>query len=164
MGMCGNYIAVSNDELRQIKDGTTGIYDLCELSQTDGRDITDIDKAWDMMSFTFTGETFGMGTSPEYCVVPMLIDQTLERYSDEFNAFYLSEKQVQEVSDYLSDVDKETLRAKFNHDELVANEVYGVSEDDAEGDFEYMLEYVFSLKNFYKKVAEKKQAVIFWIC
>ena len=162
MGMCGNYIAVSEDELKAVQDGKAGIFELCE---TEGRAATDIDKAWEMMSFTFTGERFGMGTSSEYLVVPMIIDQMLERYADEgINAYWLTQAQVKEAEAFLADTDEAKLRSNFDHDELVANEVYGAEDGRAEEDFEYMKQYVFSLRDFYKKAAEENKAVIFWIC
>ena len=162
MGMCGNYISVTNEELKAVQDGKADIFELCK---TEGRSVTDIDKAWDMMSFTFTGEHFGMGNSAEYLVVPMIIDQMLDEYSEEgINAYWLTQAQVKEASAFLADIDEVKLKANFDHDELVANEVYGVHADFAEEDYSYMKEYVFSLRDFYKKAAEENKAVIFWIC
>nr|MBP3283133.1 DUF1877 family protein [Treponema sp.] len=160
MGMCGNYIAVEEKGLKKIKKGKA---DLFALSSEEGRLACDIDKAWWLIGWTLTDEA-GDGEPPAGYVVPLLRAQSIESDGLDYGANWLTAAQVREAAAYLADIDEVKLRSMYDHDFLVTNEVYGVHEDDAEGDFDYIKGYVFVLRDFYKQAADANKAVVFWVC
>ena len=160
MGLTGNYIAVEEKELKKIKKGKA---DLFALTGEDGRLACDIDKAWDMLNITLTGEHFD-GDPPAGYVVPMIRERLIDGYADEFNAYLLSAQQVKEAAAYLAELTEEKFRSLYDHDELVDNEVYGMVDGGAEFEFGYITEYLAVLKDFYKKAAGANKAVVFWVC
>ena len=159
MGMTGNYIAVDETELKKIIAGGADFFALCD---EDGRLTCDIDKSWWLIGWTLT-DSAGDGEPPAGYVVPLLSEQSIENDDLDYGANYLTATQVKETAVYLAELDEKKLRAMYNHDFLVQNEVYCVQKNDAEGDFEYIKEYLFVLKDFYKKASDENKAVVFWV-
>ena len=156
MGMTGCYIAVSEIELSKIISGEMKIYPLLE----DEHEQLDIDKAWDMLHFSLTGER-GDGEAPMCYVVPLLQNQGIDSDELDFGAGYLFPNQVKEASAYLETLTEEKIRELYDFDELTENEVYCVTNE--EDDIDYISSFLPDIKSFFEKASQANNAIVFLI-
>lgn len=79
-------------------------------------------------------------------------------------AFFLTAKQVAEVSRYLQDLTKEEIWQLYDFPAMVKSQVYLTeSISDGEEIFDYLYFNLMTLKDFYQQAADEDKAVIFYI-
>ncbi|WDQ33549.1 DUF1877 family protein [Paenibacillus marchantiae] len=102
MGMSGRYLVVTNELVASIKSGEVSVHD-CSVE-------LDIDKMWQMLQFTLTGEVVE-GQPPLGYVVPLAGEQYLGNYSD-MDLFLLNNEQVLEAYMALEQLTPEELKKR----------------------------------------------------
>lgn len=159
MGMIGTYVAIDGEELQLLIDGEEDIMDI----DPDDYDTLNIDKSWMAIHFLLCGKTEG-GKPPMGYVVPMREKNELDCYM-EYGAFYCTPKQVREASDYLSSLDDDEIRKKYDYKKMQKKGVYPLFGDDdgedAEEFYEYVHDNLVALRDFLKQTAEKDYGVVF---
>lgn len=158
MGMLGNYIAVGEDELKRLRSGERDILDINPKDYP----TLDIDKSWQAVHYLLCGD-IADGEPPMGYVVPLRDDNFLESEM-EFGAFFADAGQVREAVKYLDSLDEDKLNGMFDFSAMLADEVYPImDESDEDGFFEYLCDYVEKIRNFYMKIAERGDAVVFYV-
>lgn len=154
MGMSGRYLVVTNELVASIKSGEVSVHD-CSVE-------LDIDKMWQMLQFTLTGEVVE-GQPPLGYVVPLAGEQYLGNYSD-MDLFLLNNEQVLEAYMALEQLTPEELKKRFSLEEMVAEGVYPVMEDwDAEETFQEIVQTLNDVQALYQATAASGNGIVFYI-
>ncbi len=163
MGMAGTYIAVEELLLRQIINGDK---DILEIDPTQYQTLY-VDKSWQAIQYLLCKDVDG-GDPPMY-VVPARDENELNCKFDlsDFNAFYITAKQVKEAAGYLNSLDVNTLMNMYYFKLMEENKISPLhgkeNEDEADVFYEYIYFYLSKIKNFFDLTAEKGYAIIFYI-
>lgn len=154
MGMSGRYLVVTNELVASIKSGEVSVHD-CSVE-------LDIDKTWQMLQFTLTGEVVE-GQPPLGYVVPLSGEQYLGNYSD-MDLFFLNNEQVLEAYMALEQLTPEELKKRFSLEQMVAEGVYPVMEDwDAEETFQEIVQTLNDVQALYQATAASGNGIVFYI-
>jgi hypothetical protein len=154
MGMSGRYLVVTNELVASIKSGEVSVHD-CSVE-------LDIDKMWQMLQFTLTGEVVE-GQPPLGYVVPLAGEQYLGNYSD-MDLFLLNNEQVLEAYMALEQLSPEELKKRFSLEQMVAEGVYPVMEDwDAEETFQEIVQTLNDVQALYQATAASGNGIVFYI-
>lgn len=157
MGMIGKFMAVDHQDLEAILSGEESILSL------ENELAVDIDKAWQAISYLLCGSLFDTDDAPMCYVVPMMGENVIESEMD-FGAFYLTIEQAREANDYLLTLDEVAIKANYDFEAMVQDEVYPISEEEDKDEFfQYIYHHFLNLKSFYKLAAQESKAVIFYI-
>lgn len=157
MGMIGKFMAVDYQDLEAILSGEESILSL------ENELTVDIDKAWQAIGYLVCGSLFDTDDAPMCYVVPMMGENVIESEMD-FGAFYLTAEQVREAYDYLLILDEAAIKASYDFEAMVQDEVYPISEEEDKDEFfQYIYHHFLNLKSFYKSAAQEGKAIIFYI-
>ena len=157
MGMIGKFMAVDYQDLEAILSGEKSILSL------ENELAVDIDKAWQAIGYLVCGSLFDTDDAPMCYVVPMMGENVIESEMD-FGAFYLTAEQVREANDYLLALDEEAIKASYDFETMVQDEVYPISEEEDKDEFfQYVYHHFLNLKAFYKLASQQEKAVVFYI-
>lgn len=161
MGMIGHFLAIDVKKLEPVLEGELNILDLEEEAEPE-KEPLDIDKSWQAIQYLLCGD-IDEGELPMGYVVPMMAENAIECEMD-FEAFYLTPKQVREAGDYLQVLSREEIKQMYDFQSMVEDEIYPLTEEDDEDEFyEYIVYHLTELKQFYKRAAQQGHAVIFYI-
>ena len=154
--MIGTYLVVNDEELEKIKSGELSLWDIKE-------NACDIDKAWHVIQYMFTGE-LADGEPPYGYIVPMIAELLLPEVETDYGVFCLSEEQAAEAYTCIKGMTEAEFKEQFTFDEMAEAGVYPIVDDeDPEELFQYIWANFQALQDFYKMAAEGKQKVIFYI-
>lgn len=154
MGMSGRYLVVTKELVESIKSGEVSVHD-CSVE-------LDIDKTWQMLQFTLTGEVVE-GQPPLGYVVPLSGEQYLGNYSD-MDLFFLNNEQVLEAYMALEQLTPEELKKRFSLEQMAAEGVYPVMEDwDAEETFQEIVQTLNDVQALYQATAASGNGIVFYI-
>lgn len=158
VGMIGNYVAINEDELNQIRDGKIDLADI----DSSNYDELDIDKSWQAIHFLLC-EDIEDGELPLGYVVPILLDNGIK--SDyEYGAYYLTNEQVKVAHESMKSLSKTDLLGMYHFESFVEKEIYPiVKNEDEEQFFEYIYRYFLNISKFFEKIITDKNAVVFYI-
>lgn len=152
MGMIGQYLLVTDEELSKLKNNELDIY----FKESD----LDIDKSWQLLHFILCGE-IGGGEPPLGHVVP-LNDSIID--NDSLGTFYLTASEVEEAYSAIQDLSADNFNKMYNFHDLMDEQLYPLVEnDDSYEIFEYTYSYFLEIKDLYKQAVANKQSVIFFI-
>ncbi|MCI0764022.1 YfbM family protein [Bacillus sp. TL12] len=152
MGMIGQYILVTDEELSKLQNKELDIY----FKEPD----LDIDKSWQLLHFILCGEVGG-GEPPLGHVVP-LNDSIID--NDTLGTFYLIASEVEEAYLAIKDLRKPDFKEMYNFHDLMDEQLYPlVEDDDSDEIFEYTYSCFLGIKDLYKQAVLNKQCVIFFI-
>ncbi|PFR20585.1 MULTISPECIES: YfbM family protein [Bacillus cereus group] len=152
MGMIGQYLLVTDEELSKLKNNELDIY----FKESD----LDIDKSWQLLHFILCGE-IGGGEPPLGHVVP-LNDSIID--NDSLGTFYLTASEVEEAYSAIQDLSADDFNKMYNFHDLMDEQLYPLVEnDDSYEIFEYTYSYFLEIKDLYKQAVANKQSVIFFI-
>ncbi|GBF74283.1 hypothetical protein PA598K_02619 [Paenibacillus sp. 598K] len=158
MGMIGIYVAISEEEARQLADGQL-LPDDMELYERD--DQLDIDKSWQAISFVLTGELAG-GSPPLSYAVPTIGELLLD-YGD-YGAFYLLPAQLAEAAQALSEISEEEFHNLYVQHSPIEHQIYPVTEgEDPKELLDYLEHHFTALVAYYRRAAERGQGMLFYI-
>ncbi len=165
MGMTGNYFRTSKSNAMNVREGKYSLADLIYDDAQEGN-IIDIDKAWHAIQFTLTGCPYG-GDDDNIFSKLVLSGNVLtddEKELAEFSAMLISSDDVRKLSEALNKLTEEEFRNSFDIGDMLANDIYPITEDEEEdGFFEYVWACLSELKEFMVKASEENQVVIFYI-
>lgn len=152
MGMIGQYVLVTDEELSKIKNNELDIY----FKESD----LDIDKSWQLLHFILCGE-IGGGEPPLGHVVP-LNDSIID--NDSLGTFYLTASEVEEAYLAIKDLSASDFNNMFNFQDLMDEQLYPLVEDDDPNEIlEYTYNYFLEIQKLYKQAVSNKQCAIFFI-
>lgn len=159
MGMYGTYVAITEKQAQEIKKNPSKLFDV------DSDIRLDIDKSWEAIHYVLCAD-ISDGELPMGNVVPMHMDNFLDLEEMQYGAFMITSNALKEVYEYMTEVDKELFKSMYDIEELIEEEIYPLSPEDAdEGEefFEYLYENFEAIEAFYKKVLDLNMSVIFYI-
>lgn len=160
MGMQGTYVAISKHDLEAIEK------DANEVLNIDSNIRLDIDKSWQALHYTLTGDLED-GEPPMSYVVPTNLDNSLDLEVPDLETFILTNKQVKEAYQHMTTIDKGAFSKMYNLENMVEDGVYPLSSADLEDEpnnfMEYLYENLEAIKAFYKQAIEEDKAVVFYI-
>jgi len=161
MGMRGNYTAFENSLLIQIINDDKDFFDI-DPAQCP---CLNVDKSWQAIQYLLCKKIDG-GEPPNGYVVPIRDENKLNCKFD-FDAFYITAKQVKEASDYLGSLDNSTLMNMYDFKLMREKKIYPLcgneSDDEAGMFYEYIYSNIDKLKRYFEQMAEKEYAIIFYV-
>jgi hypothetical protein len=163
--MLGCYVRVSPDELKAVIDDPSGIDDLIFPDEEDDEEpqgAFDLDKAWHLIHFLLTGESWG-GKGP---IAQAVLGGTSIADTDSgYGPFrYLLAEQVVETAQALAGVSAQSLWARFDAASAAAAGIY--PQDAWEGsdtDREYILGNYETLCHCFSEAAASGEAMLLYI-
>lgn len=166
MGMIGNYLRVTKDELENYISDSSLLEDRFynEENQND-KNLIDIDKSWEGLFFLLTSKSLATAeeASPPLAwtlTPPQEIDPDQDMgYGP---ATYTTIEQTKEVNQALNKISVDELRNKYNGTLMMEMGIYPEIWDENES-LEYLIEDFNKVKDFYDKATAENQAVIFFI-
>lgn len=166
MGMVGNYLRVSNEELEKYLADSSLLEDRVYEDDIDNdKYLIYVDKSWEGLFFLLTGKS--LATSDE-ASTPLQWTLTAPQFIDPDQdmgygpAVYTTIEQTKEVHNALNKITVDELRNKFDGKLMMKLEIYPGGWDDDES-LEYLIENFNSVKDFYSKAAADNQAVIIFL-
>jgi hypothetical protein len=166
MGMIGNYLRVSKEELESyIADSSILEVRVYDEEYLIDENLIDVDKTWEGLFFILTGQSFATAekASPPLLwtlIPPQVIDPDLDMgYGP---ATYSTVEQTMEVSTAINKISIDEVKNRFNGKVMKDMEIYPGSWDDIDS-LEFLIENFILLKDFYNRAAAEKQAVIIFL-
>lgn len=166
MGMIGNYLRVSEDELKDfLKDSNKLEERVYNESEEPDPHLIDIDKAWDGIFYLLTGKTL---SSYNEAITPLawISFPTNEIDPDQDMGYgpacYTTPEQTRELSAALNSISEEEFKSKYDGKLMMQLDIYPQVWDGDDG-LDYLVGYFSELKTFYQTAAENNEAVIVFI-
>lgn len=157
MGMCGQYVAMSDTEIKAMIAGEVA---KDRLYSADNFKL-DIDKTWEAIHFVLCGEEFD-GAPPLGYVVPLLLDRNVD-FGD-YGAFYILSSEVAEAYESIKEWDEKQLRQHYNFAQMVEQQIYPIVEDEDENElFEYIWFHFASIQKYLEEVVSQGKGIIFFV-
>lgn len=164
MGMIGNIVSVSPDELKNFLENTelmeAKIFDE-HAHQADW--LLDLDKAWEGIHYLLSGKGMMELETPNVLTRAFFTFQIINEGQDlGYNAQYLTAEQVQATNTELQKIDRAALRQKTSGSAMNTKDIYPCIWDDEDG-MDYLFDTFDEFCDFYAKTAQKKYAIITFI-
>ncbi len=162
MSMIGNYLRISAERLRALREDPSGIMSVVypdgDAAHPDGVHL-DIEKSWHAIHFLLTGDTWG-GQPPLLHVV-MGGAEIGDEDVGYGPARGLTPYEVQAVSSALREISGEALWSRFDEQAFAAAEIYpeGWSADGKD----YVVEHYEALRRFFAEAAEAQDAMLLYL-
>jgi hypothetical protein len=153
MGMTGTFIAVNEEQLKQIEQDNDAFWDIDVSLDNEAR--LDIDKTWHAIHFLLTGTDYETD-GPNGKIV--FGGETLGDPEDAVD--YLTPAQVKEAAQALSSLTLEQLRARYDPAKMTELDLYPAIWDDGDEAWEYVAEYYIMLRDFYARAAAADRFVV----
>lgn len=164
MGMVGNLIRVSQEELDAFKKDSSLLESKVYEEESDEQDwYLYLDKTWEPIQYLLTGEgmsSFGNGQLGRVVLSAQILDE--EQDLGYGPAHFLSPDQVIESNEALQKLDFEKVKKEYDGKAMDEKGIYPGNWDDSEAK-EYVLEYFEELLTFYQKAADNKEAVLMFL-
>ena len=166
MGMIGNYLRVSNEELEAyLSDSSKLEKRVYNGNGQDDPSLLDVDKSWEALFFLLTGQA--LATSDEarppfswVLLPPNEIDPDQDMgYGP---ATYTTAEQTKELSAAINNISSEEIKGRYDGDRMNDMGIYPEvwTEDISK---KYLFDEFNSLKDFFTEAANNNQAVIVFI-
>lgn len=128
-------------------------------------DEIDLDKSWHILHYLFTGSADG--NTPPGCY--LLEGGSYIDYTDiDYKSVYTyNPPQVKEFLEFVSQFNEQTIKQKFDIDDMNKQQIYIVDSsclDDKEELLLYTLEYFEILKTFLNKAVKEEKGMIIFMC
>jgi hypothetical protein len=159
MSMIGHFLAVTPQELDALVADPTRFLEF--VHETRAGEILDIDKAWQAIHFTLTGEPFG-GEPPLANVIFGVrpIEGTDVGVGP---ALGTPAPEVRKIASAVGDISEADFRARLDPAALQQADIYQPIWGDGDEALDYVVENFKAVQRFYAQAAEKKLAVITFI-
>ncbi|MET0637928.1 MAG: YfbM family protein [Chitinophagaceae bacterium] len=160
MGMTGQFLRVSNDDLETYFLNSNLLSERMDASYTGDPEFIDIDKAWEGILFLLTGS--GIAIDPHHPLAKIIMSENVVDEDQNFGfgpATYVTPEEVIQLSKELTTIDRAELTKRYNPVALNEAEIYPQGWDDEEM-LEYVLENYDTLKQFYADAAANGQAIV----
>jgi hypothetical protein len=166
MGMIGNYLRVTKDELQSyLSDSNLLNNRIYDHENQNDKNLIDVDKSWEGLFFLLTGKslaTFEEASTPLLWILipPQEIDSDQDMgYGP---ATYTTIEQTKELNNALNTISIDEIRDKYNGNLMMEMGIYPEAWDNDES-LEYLVESFNTVKDFYNKAAADNQAVIIFL-
>lgn len=158
MSMIGYFLKANDFLVKRIEKGNAGEILFGEEVE---QDLLCIDKAWHAIHFVLTGCVWDI---PDDNILGHMILGGEPVSEEDFGygpARLISKGTVAQIADALKEWDEVTFREKFCMEDLIANEVYPVVEDeDGELFAQYVCENFLELKKYFEAAATDGDSMI----
>lgn len=151
------------------------LYTFPILSEQNDTLVLELDKSWHLISYILTNST-------EMENLPFLVNKVLDEDNlpsinailcgapigkeSEYSSYgylrYLLPEEVKTVSAALSKFSNADIRARFDRGILTQPDIYAVDWENAETEFEWMLDYLEQLVNYYQDAANKENCLLIY--
>jgi hypothetical protein len=169
MGMIGNLIRVSNDELLTFKNDSSQLEDLIYAEESFSEPwYLDLDKTWEALHFLLSGKSIAetsMNETPNSVLETVIFSPQLIDKDQDLGfgpASFNNPVQVKEIFKKLNELDLVELEQKYNGQLLNDSGVYPEVWIEQESK-EYLFDNLKSLISFYKEAATNDEVVIGFI-
>jgi len=164
MGMIQSHLRVDNDTLNAfIKDSSRLEAIVYSDDITNNENFLDLDKAWEGVFFIITKQCLADAVEEEAPLLGILMGPTEIDPDQDMGygpATYTTAEQTRDIYNAIKDLSKDELSANYDPNRMTEEGVYPDIWQDDENALEYLLDYFDDLKNFYKKAAERGEAVV----
>lgn len=160
MSMIGNFMAVTDLELRRLFVKPERVADFLYDENADARKEIDVDKAWHAIHFLLTGDAWGGALPLAFIVLGNEIGDVDVGYGP---ARGFTSAQVKQIDEALRDIDAATLMSRWDARAVRAAEIYGVDPDNVEDETDYVGGYYESLREFVREAAAADCAIIVYV-
>ena len=166
MGMIGNYLRVTKNELEEYLADSSKLEErVYDDENHNDKNLIDVDKSWEGLFFLLTGKSLATADEASPPLVwtltpPNEIDS--EQDMGYGPATYTTIEQTKEISSALNKISADELRAKYDGKLMMEMGIYPEGWDNNES-LEYLIENFNSIKDFYNRAAVDNQAVIIFI-
>lgn len=164
MSMIGNYLRLPETELQKVLEKPEGILEFLypeDDSERDDDRRLDTGKAWHLIHFLLTGDTWG-GEAP-LCNAVMGGTEIGKEDVGYGPASYLTPPEVNEVAAALAAISPEELWQRFDAEAARKAEIYPVGWEGSEIERSYVLEQYASLQAFFDTAAKGGEAMILYL-
>lgn len=166
MGMVGNYLRVSKNELEAYIKESFKLEDrVYDENNEDDKNLIYVDKAWEGIFFLLTGEslsTIENAKEPLSLILNTTLEIDPEQDMGYGPAMYNTIEQTKEISAAMNQITLDELKKRYDAGKMTALGVYPDIWDEEDA-IEYLIEYFNNLKAFYHTAAQEEQAVIFFV-
>jgi hypothetical protein len=166
MGMIGNYLRVTNDELENYLADSSLLEDrVYDEENPNDKNLIDVDKSWEGLFFLLTGKSLATAEEASFplqwiLTPPQEIDPDQDMgYGP---ATYTTIEQTKEINNALNKISVDELRSKYNGKLMMEMGIYPEVWEDIES-LEYLIENFNTIKDFYNKASTENQAVIIFM-
>ena len=162
MGMVGNFLLVSNEELEEFLADSSKLDDrLDEEFDMENSNIVDIDKSWEGILYLLTGQNSEELNHPLSKVLfsGQIIDEDQDLgYGP---GHYLRPDQVKDIYNEISNLSRSDLKAKYDPVNMDKLKIYptGWAENGDEL-FDYLIEYFEKVKEVFANASTSNLAII----
>lgn len=156
--MIGNFFAIEEAKAKELMSNPDAIADFIYSEESpidESEDFLDIDKSWHGIHYILTNDVWE-GEPPARDVI--LGGEAVGEDVGYGPARFLNIEEVKNVNSYLSTINSNYIKEKYNPTELENNEIYPNSWADE--DYDYLVGYFEDLKKFYEKAASENKMVI----
>jgi Domain of unknown function (DUF1877) len=161
MSIIGNFLRLPPEQLQSILAKPSTILELLypeDDSKFPSENHLNIEKAWSILHFLFTGTMDGgEGLLANVVLGGSEIPGVEVGYG---NALYLTVAEVSQVYAEIVSLTGEELWSKFNLAAATRERIYAFDLDDLESEKDYTIDYFRELQEFYRLAYEDEQAVI----
>lgn len=158
MGMIGNFVAVSDEQLAELMRTPAQISEFL-YDSPDLRSLA-VDKAWHGIHFLLAGSPWEGDWPLGFIMLGDPIGDVDVGYGP---ARALTSARVNEVHAALAAIDTAALMAAWDADAIRAEEIYAVNPDDRDGEAEYLGGYYGALKRFIAEASAAGLGMILYI-
>lgn len=166
MGMIGNVIRISQDELNDFLDNSETLENKIYADESyEAEWFLDLDKSWDGINYILTGEIIGgLENEPNKLQRALFSFQLIDEGQDlgYGPAQYLNPNQVKETYSELEKITDNILKNKINGSEMNEIGIYPEIWTESES-HEFLIDSFNEFKEFYKKASENNQAIVTYL-
>ena len=160
MGMIGNFMQISSEQLESLKQDPDSVGDFLFPEDGGMPNCCDIDKAWQGIHFLLAGNPWqGEGAIGQVVMGGTELGEDLGFGP----ARYLTPEQVKQVAQAIEPIDRAELQRRFDPQSMAANDIYAFHPEDADDDLDYYLTYYDELKQYYVQAATNDRAMLLFL-
>ena len=165
MSMIGCFAKITPSQLQgviQDPDSVAALVFSADESSSESIEELDLDKAWNLIHFLLTGDTWG-GEGP--LAKAIMGGEVLEDTDTGYGPFrYHEPGQVRLISEALGKIDSEALWQNFDAQKVKEAEVYPIGAwEGSDEDKQYTCQNFDELKRFYSEAARDSSALLLYI-
>lgn len=160
MGMIGYYYKTDEDTLQKIQEGSVGSIVFSEERE---QNLLDMDKTWHAIHFILTGCAYDV--DEEIVLSSLVLGGTPVGEDMGYGPVRLiTKEEVVQLVEALKEWDEKAFRENFNVEDMIANKIYPVMDNEDEEDFfTYVWGYFVELKEFFLEAAEEGLNILAFI-
>ncbi len=159
MGMAGNFIRISTQQLEQLNANSDAMESFADELFDGGFQgaICDVDKSWQTIHYLLSGEAWG-GSSVEAQAI--MGGTEIGPDLGYGPARYLTAEQVKQIASALNNISQDDLSKRFDPETMATAGLYAFDIEYAQDELEMANDYFDELKRFYQTTADENNAML----